>query len=156
MNCFGRYNDDYSRIYFKFFFCDMKNSSPLCAYNYFISFVLMRGCYFSKQLSSIMSTTPEVIAFSQQKMIIISSTYFICGINEVLCGTLRGMGKPIIPTVSTLIFMCALRFVWVYVIFPYCPNLTFLYLVWPIGWILSIITLLVFYYLNIAKLQKNT
>lgn len=111
---------------------------------------------FSKQLSSIMSTTPEVIAFSQQKMIIISSTYFICGINEVLCGTLRGMGKPIVPTISTLIYICALRFVWVYVIFPYYPNFTFLYLVWPIGWILSIITLLVFYYINIAKLQKNT
>lgn len=111
---------------------------------------------FSEQLSSIMSKTPEVIAFSQQKMIIISSTYFICGINEVLCGTLRGMGKPIVPTISTLIYICALRFVWVYVIFPYYPNFTFLYLVWPIGWILSIITLLVFYYINIAKLQKNT
>lgn len=106
---------------------------------------------FSGQLSSIMSATPEVIAFSRQKMIIISSTYFICGINDVLGGVLRGLGKPIIPTVSTLIYMCVFRFVWVYLIFPLCPNLTFLYLVWPLGWLLSIGTLLIAYFGAMAK-----
>lgn len=110
---------------------------------------------FSGQLSSIMSTTPEVIQYSQQKMTIISSTYFICGINEIMGGTLKGMGKPIVPMVATMIFMCAIRFVWVYLIFPLCPNLTFLYLIWPIGWILSIVTLLVVYLRGMSKLEKN-
>lgn len=110
---------------------------------------------FSGQLSSLMSSTPEVIMFSKQKMIIVSSTYFICGINEVMGGTLRGMGKPIIPTISTLLFMCLIRFVWVYAIFPLCPNLTFLYLIWPIGWVLSIITLLIAYLPTVNALQKK-
>ncbi len=110
---------------------------------------------FSGQLSSLLSSNPAVIAFSQQKMIIISSTYFICGINEVMGGTLRGMGKPIIPTISTLIYMCLFRFVWVYAIFPLFPNLTFLYAVWPVGWILSIITLLVFYFISMKKLDAD-
>ncbi len=108
---------------------------------------------FSGQLSAIMSSTPAVISFSRQKMIIISSTYFICGINEVMCGVLRGMGKPILPTIATLIYMCILRFIWVYLIFPLFPNLTFLYLVWPIGWILSIITLFIAYLPAISKLK---
>lgn len=110
---------------------------------------------FSGQLSGIMSPDPEVIAFSMQKMILISSTYFICGINEITCSTLRGMNKPIIPMISTFIYMCALRFVWVYVIFPLCPNLTFLYLVWPIGWVLSITTNLLFFFPAIKKLEKK-
>ncbi len=110
---------------------------------------------FSKELSMLMSSTPAVIAFSQQKMIIISSTYFICGINEVLCGALRGLDKPIIPTISTFICMCVLRFAWVYLIFPLYPNLTFLYAIWPIGWILSIITLLTVYAFTISNLQKK-
>ncbi|MBQ6937998.1 MAG: hypothetical protein IJN36_05735, partial [Clostridia bacterium] len=110
---------------------------------------------FSAQLSSIMSGAPAVVKYSQQKMIIVSSTYFICGINEIIGGALRGMGKPILPTVSTFIFMCVFRFVWVYLIFPLCPNLTFLYLVWPIGWILSIITLLIAYFPAISALQKE-
>lgn len=110
---------------------------------------------FSGQLSSIMSTTPEVIHYSQQKMILISSTYFICGINEIMGGALKGMGKPIVPMVATMLFMCAIRFVWVYLIFPLCPNLTFLYLIWPIGWILSIAMLLVVYFRSMSRLEKN-
>lgn len=109
---------------------------------------------FSGQLSSLMSSTPAVIMYSQQKMIIVSSTYFICGINEVLSGSLRGMGKPIIPTISTLIFMCVLRIVWVRFVFPVCPTLTFLYLVWPIGWILCIAVALSVFFPTLSKLQK--
>lgn len=111
---------------------------------------------FSKELSSIISSSPKVIAFAQQKMIIISSTYFICGINEVLGSALKGMGKAVIPTVSTLVFMCLFRFVWVYAIYPFLPkNLTFLYLVWPVGWILSIITLLIAFVPAIKKLKNR-
>ena len=99
---------------------------------------------FSGPLSSIMSSNPEVIKYSQQKMVIISSTYFICGINQILSETMRGFRRPMIPTTATLLFMCALRFFWVYVLFPHFPEpkLTFLYLVWPVGWVLSIIMVL--------------
>ena len=110
---------------------------------------------FSGQLSSIMSSDPVEIAYSQQKMILISSTYFICGINEILGASLRAMGKPAAPTVATLLFMCGIRFVWVYVFFPLVPNLTFLYLIWPIGWILSIITLLFVFFPTAKKLYQT-
>ena len=95
---------------------------------------------FSPQLSSLLSSDSVVIDYSCQKMMIISSTYFICGVFDVFGAALRGMGRPVVPTIATMLFMCALRFVWVYVIFPLLPtNLTFLYLVWPVGWVLSII-----------------
>ena len=110
---------------------------------------------FSGQLSSLMSESPEVIAYSKQKMVIISSTYFICGISEVLGGALKGMGRPVVPMVCTLLFMCALRFVWVYLIFPLYRNLTFLYLIWPIGWVLSIIVVLVFLIITTKSLEKR-
>lgn len=110
---------------------------------------------FSAQLSSIMSDNPVVIDYSCQKMMIISSTYFICGLNEILGAAMRGMGKPIIPTICTFIYMCIFRFIWVYGIFPLLPNLTFLYLIWPIGWTLSMITLLFFYFPTVKKHVKD-
>ena len=110
---------------------------------------------FSRQLSSLMSETPAVINYSCQKMIIISSTYFICGINDVMSATLRGIGKPIIPTVATLVFMCLIRFIWVYWVFPLFPTLTFLYLIWPIGWILCIITQLIAYFIAMPKISRG-
>ena len=112
---------------------------------------------FSGQLSSLMSSNPAVIAYSQQKMIIISSTYFICGINDLFGGALRGMGRPNLATISTMVYMCAFRFFWVYVIFNNLPNpnMTVLYLVWPIGWVLSIVTLLPFYFSTFKKLEAE-
>lgn len=110
---------------------------------------------FSAQLSSIMTSNPEVIKFSQQKMMLVSSTYFLCGINEILGAGLKGMGKPIIPMISTMIFMCAIRFPWVWFVYPLFENLTLLYTIWPIGWVLSAITLLCFLVPTVKSLQKN-
>jgi Na+-driven multidrug efflux pump len=110
---------------------------------------------FSAQLSSIMSGDPAVIAYSQQKMVIISSTYFICGINEIFGCALRGMKRPNAAAVAALFFTCILRFIWVYLIFPLMPNLTFLYLVWPVGWILSILALICVYIPTVKQLTRE-
>lgn len=130
-----------------------------------VSSILITTCFgvvfgslsagFSGQLSSLMSSTPEVISYSQQKMIIISSTYFICGINEIFGGVMRGLRKPLLPTICTLLYMCLLRFVWIYLVFPLCPTLSFLYTVWPVGWVLSILTLIIPCLSAIRKLQKQ-
>lgn len=109
---------------------------------------------FSGFLSSIISKTPEVIAYSKQKMVIISSTYFLCGVQDVFGASLRGMGKPIIPTITSLIFLCGIRFPWVFLVFPLYPNLTFLYLIWPIGWVSSIITLLTAFIIFFKKYKR--
>ena len=113
---------------------------------------------FAVPLSSIMSDNPAVLEYSRQKMVIVSSTYFICGINEILSASMRGLRKPIPATVCTLIFMCGIRFIWVWWIFPLFPEgnaLTYLYLIWPIGWTLSIVTLLCFMLPTIKSLKKK-
>lgn len=111
---------------------------------------------FSGPLSSIMSGNPDVIRYSQQKMVIVSSTYFLCGICETLVGTLRGIGKNTVPTVATFLFMCLLRLAWVEWVFPLCPpDLSFLYLVWPVGWVACIVTYLITFFPAISKLQRR-
>ena len=110
---------------------------------------------FSGSLASIMSGDSLTIEYARQKMIIISSTYFICGINDILGSALRGLKKPMVPTVASFIYSFVFRFIWVYLIFPLCRNLTFLYLVWPISWVLSIITLLFFYIPTIRGLKRE-
>ncbi|MBO5775976.1 MAG: hypothetical protein J6R35_01235, partial [Clostridia bacterium] len=137
---------------------DRAKKTLLCGIIITVSFGATLGALsaiFSRQLSFLMSSSEAVVAFSVQKMIIVSSTYFICGINEVLGGTLKGMGKPMAPAITSLFYMCVLRFIWVYLIFPLNPNLTFLYLVWPIGWTLSIITLFIVYTLTLRKYKTS-
>ena len=114
----------------------------------------------SGQLSSIMADNPEIIRYSRQKMVIISSTYFICGINDIIGNAMRGMHRPLVAMITTMIYMCALRFVWVFLIFnplrdSLSDPLTFLYLVWPVGWTLSIATLLCFFFPTVKKLERE-
>ena len=115
----------------------------------------MLSAIFSGSLASIMANNSQEIMFAQQKMMLISSTYFICGINEILGASLKGMGKPIVPMFSTMAFMCAIRFPWVWFVYPLNKNLTFLYTIWPIGWTLSIITVLSFLIPTIKKIQRK-
>ena len=112
---------------------------------------------FSRSLAGFMSGNPQVIAHAQEKMIIISSTYFLCGMDRIIGQSLRAMGKPMAATVSTLVWMCAFRFFWLYVVYPFLPqgSLTSLYLVWPIGWLLSIVTLLCVFVPTVKKLEKK-
>lgn len=111
---------------------------------------------FARQLSGIMSSDPEAIQHSVDRMILISSTYFIYGINEILAAALRSMGKPVTCTVSVMIWMCVFRFVWVYFFYPLFPqSLTFLYLVWPIGWAMSCFTLLFVLIPTVKKLKRR-
>ena len=110
---------------------------------------------FSNELSSLMSDNPQVLEYSRQKMVIVSSTYFLTAINEILGVALKGMKRPIVPMVCTMIFMCAIRFPWVYFVFPHFNSLTFLYLIWPIGWVSSAIVLCFFFFPTVRKLKRQ-
>lgn len=109
----------------------------------------------SYPLCSIMTKNPVVIEYAQQKMHLVSPLYFMHGIAEVLGAALRGMEKPIVPTISSAVFMCAIRFPWVWFVYPLLPNLTFLYLIWPIGWVLSIGTLSIVYFIEAKQVTKR-
>ncbi len=71
------------------------------------------------------------------RMSIICLTYFLCGIMDVGCGAMRGMGSSLIPMIVSLIGSCALRIVWIYTLFAAYPTLTMLYLSYPVSWALT-------------------
>lgn len=122
--------------------------------------VLGGGCgwlcaIFARPLASLMSQSPNVIRYAAEQIILVSGLYFLCGIMFSLNAVLRGLGRPIVPTISTMAFMFALRFLWVWFIYPLFPKLIFLYTVWPVGWVLCIATVLCFYFPTMRKYMKQ-
>ncbi len=107
------------------------------------------SAFFSAELSSIMSSNPEVIRFSQQKMVLISSLYFLNGISQIFCEGLRAMKRPLLPTISSFSFYFVLRLIYIYFAFPFLRqisnSLTLVYFAWPLSWVCSIIFLVLFY-----------
>ena len=88
-------------------------------------------------LIGIYSSDPEVIAAGLLRLRIIASTYFLCGLMDVLCGMLRGMGQAVIPMVVSILGACVFRTVWMYTVLRWIPGLTTLYISYPISWILT-------------------
>lgn len=103
-----------------------------------IGALLGNGVYLLRNpLMGIYSSDPEVLVSAELRLGIISTTYFICGIMDVLCGALRGLGSTITPMVVSVFGACAFRIAWIWWVFPLNPTLTMLYLSYPASWILT-------------------
>lgn len=81
----------------------------------------------------------DVFTAGKLRLEIICTTYFLCGVMEVLSGLMRGMGKPIIPMIVSIIGSCVLRILWIVVvcniIFP--NQIEWLYIAYPVTWIIT-------------------
>lgn len=92
---------------------------------------------FSSQLLGIYSTDPEVIQYGINRLFIVCLPYFLDGLMDVACGSIRGLGYSVAPTVVTLLGACAFRIVWIFTVFRLSHTLFTLYLSYPISWAIT-------------------
>ena len=79
-----------------------------------------------------------MLEYGAERMSVIATTYFLCGIMEVLTGALRGLGASFIPMLISLVGACLSRVVWIYTVFAAHRTLPTLYLSWPMSWLLTV------------------
>lgn len=104
---------------------------------------------FAKNLLGIYTVDPDVIATGIIRMGYVCIPYFICGIMDVLVGSLRGMGYSVLPMLASIIGVCGIRITWVYTVFAADPRLETLYISYPISWaITACVHLICFVFVN--------
>ena len=87
--------------------------------------------------------------------------YWLCGIMDVTCGVIRGMGYAITPMVVSLLGACAFRILWIifcfnpFVDFSNIKYLNLLYISYPISWILTFIVHLICYFVLKPKVVRQ-
>ncbi len=96
------------------------------------------------------------IASGIERLFMVTSLYFLCGLMEVLTGALRGMGRSFFPMVISLLGVCGFRIVWIFCIFsiPAMHTIKGLLLVYPVSWILVIAVQLVYYLRTVRHLSR--
>ena len=92
---------------------------------------------FGEPLLGLYTSEQEAIGYGLIRMKIIFSTYFLCGIMDVLVGCLRGLGRSILPMIVSLLGACGLRVMWIFTIFKAYPALETIYISYPISWTLT-------------------
>lgn len=105
------------------------------------------------------SASPEqlerIVSCAYQKMLIIAGTYFLDGIMEVLTYSLRGIGYSVTAMIIVLVGTCAFRIIWIYLIFPAYKTLSFLFMLYPISWLLTLLTAGVVLAIMISRDEKR-
>ncbi len=99
----------------------------------------------------------HIIELTLEILNLLLNVYFICGIMDVLSGTLKGLGYAIAPMITSLSCVCGLRFLWVYLVFPALYTPTGLLLSYPVSWSLTALVmgvLLIFAWVKLKKQRK--
>lgn len=111
------------------------------------------SCVFGSQLLSLYSTEPDVIAAGLERLYVVCSCYFLCGMMDVMTGSLRGIGYSLLPMVVSILGACVFRIVWVVTVFAVRPTMQVLMLSYPVSWTLTLLVL-VFFFSRIWPLVK--
>lgn len=96
------------------------------------------GAYvLGRPLLHLYTTSEEVIQYGLLRMRMICSFYFLCGLMDVMVGSLRGLGYSIMPMLVSLTGACLFRVIWIFTIFQMEQTLISLYISYPISWLLT-------------------
>ena len=97
-----------------------------------------------------------VIAAGMDRLRTLGLTYCLCGLMEVGCGVMRGMGKALLPMIVSLVGSCLFRILWISYVCPLDPtNIQLLYVSYPISWIVTAATHFVCCYFTYRALAKR-
>lgn len=103
-----------------------------------VGLIMGLGAYAAgNPLLHIYSSDPEVIQYGLSRMQVICVTYFLCGIMDVMVGSIRGMGYSVMPMLVSLTGACGFRILWIFTVFAWKHTLWILYISYPISWIIT-------------------
>lgn len=97
------------------------------------------GILFDNQLLSIYTKSPDVIEAGKSRMIVIFSTYFLCGIMDAMANSIRGCGHSLLPAIVTIFGVCILRIAYLATFFrlPQFHSPFYIFLSYPISWAIA-------------------
>lgn len=107
-----------------------------------VGVTLTLGCgayFFGPELLKIYTSDADVIRCGVEVLAFTTVPYFCCGIMDLLPGDLRGMGYSGVPMILSIIGTVGTRIVWIFGLFPAHRSLSFLFISYPVSWILTIL-----------------
>lgn len=104
-----------------------------------ITGLLMGGLafLFGRPLLGIYSPSPAVIDQGLIRLAYVSAPYALCGIMDVMVGSLRGLGWSFVPMIVSMLGACGLRLLWIATVFQVYHTPQCLYFSYPVTWIIT-------------------
>ncbi len=112
---------------------------------------------FGDVLLNFYTESPAVIEQGKVRLAIICTTYALCGLMDVMVGSLRGLGYSIVPMVVSLIGACGFRIVFLATVFKWeqFHYIETVYLTYPVSWTITFTAHVISFILIKKKLSKR-
>ena len=105
-----------------------------------VSVVIGGGSYLlGHQILGIYTKQEDVIQCGMEILSISTIPYFLCGLMDMIPGSMRGVGYSAVPMILSIIGTVGTRLVWIYGVFPEHRSLYVLFMSFPVSWGLTIV-----------------
>lgn len=113
--------------------------------------------FFSEPLLGLYTNSAQVVEAGRVRLSIIAIPYALCGMMEVVVGSLRGLGKSVMPMIVSLMGACVFRLVWLATVFQIQQfhTIEVIYISYPISWILTTLVHFICFIIVRRKLAKQ-
>lgn len=115
--------------------------------------------FFGSELLRIYTTSQEVVNAGLVRLSCVCLPYALCGMMDVMTGSLRGIGYSVMPMLVSILGICVFRVAWIATVckLPACSDIDFVYLSYPISWIITLIahTICFVWAMRRVKLKLN-
>lgn len=112
---------------------------------------------FGEPLLGLYTDSPVVVAAGMKRLSVICTTYALCGMMDVMVGSLRGLGYSVMPMIVSLLGACVFRMAWISVLFmsEQFHTIETVYYAYPVSWTVTLATHIICFTTVRRKLKKQ-
>lgn len=140
-----------------------KNIKKILIYSFLM--VIMYNIIFSglallfpTQLLNFFAKSEGAMAAAKERLIIMASTYVLCGLMDVCASAIRAINYQIIPTIITCVGVCGTRLFFIYAMFNQIDtfrNLASISWSYPVSWGITFVAHIITFIILFKKMEKR-
>ena len=102
----------------------------------------------------IFNDSPDVIAVGKNLLLINIWSYVVYVVSDIYLSCTRGMGRSLGITMMNVVAIILPRMLWIWFLFPHCRTIDFLYLCYPVSYIISAVAQIIYFKIVRKKVDR--